>query len=203
MQTRSPGWLVVVSLLACGDASSSRTGSVSPTENGSGSAGLSGSSGHAGAGQGGIPGTSGQAGAPVPTGPGGQAGTGPGGSGGAPGLCEAGIAPSKGACTVGASFPYLCNPFTADTCDPGQECTLATWDYDYECTAPFGDLPLCAPCDDSDQYGDSTKTCAAGSWCFEGTCQRLCCDDGDCAAGHCQIETGYPHNSVVGFCKVD
>lgn len=92
-----------------------------------------------------------------------------------------------------------CNPVTNEGCgDAGAAC-----DYGEVAGAPgfhcYGDCeaPAGAACDEA-----MGPWCVAGCTCFDGRCEKFCCDPSDCPTGTCIIPNGgWPGTSgTLGLC---
>lgn len=90
-------------------------------------------------------------------------------------------APSGGSC-VPVGGEVECNPLTNEPCDTagGEACDHAG-DGVFQCFPGPNTKKTCAFCGEQDGF------CEPGHVCTENLCAKLCCDDGDCAPGRCEI----------------
>ena len=94
-------------------------------------------------------------------------------------------APSGGACITNVD----CNPVTNAPCDggAGEACDVGANGFQCYPAPPPNTAGLCESCD------DNAVACKPGSTCVTmnqpSTCAKFCCDDGDCAGGHCDTQT--------------
>ena len=108
---------------------------------------------------------------------------------------------SGGSCiTVAPDAGMQCNPVTNSGCDAGAgEACDRTTNGGTHCfpPPPPNSAALCATCDD-----ENGPACAAGASCVGTTnglaCAHFCCDDTDCAPGHCDTTTY--NTAPLGFC---
>ena len=121
--------------------------------------------------------------------------------------CDApAVAPSKGACVTlsmggtgggggagggGTAAKIECNPVTGAPCTTGQACDTVYADgkvAGFQCYDPPNDVKICGACD-----GGNGPFCENTLHCQGTSCQRYCCDDGDCGTGKCtKVEMNVP-----------
>lgn len=106
-------------------------------------------------------------------------------------------APTNGSCVTIDDAGIECNPVTNAPCTATQACDFSTTGFHCYDPPPPNTAALCAACDVTDGTAcTGTSTCVpvdGGS-----ACARYCCDDTDCAPGHCDKTTF--QSSPIGFC---
>lgn len=91
------------------------------------------------------------------------------------------VARSNGSCVVVDALVTYCNPVSNEGCsDVGGHCTYEAFSGAFMCVGQPADRQSCESC--STTFFDN---CAPGFSCQGGlySCQRYCCDDGDCGQG--------------------
>ena len=107
-------------------------------------------------------------------------------------------APSGGSCvTLTGDGGIECNPVTNSPCTSTQACDFSQGGFHCYDPPPPNTANFCEACDIT-----NGPACIGTATCLPtdgGTkCGRFCCDDGDCAPGHCDKTTF--QSGAVGFC---